>query len=71
MSHFKDDLYVGAPLENQENGALYKCSNLERTPSCQKVKKIQKCFLNQISILDLELSLEKLSLKPETWSLVW
>ena len=70
MSHFKEDLYVGAPLENQEDGALYKCSNLERSPTCEKVKKRPKRgFLNHISIL--EFSLESISLNPETWSLVW
>ena len=37
MSHFQEGLYIGAPLEDQEKGALYKCSNLERTPTCQKV----------------------------------
>ena len=37
MKHFKGELYVGAPLETDERGGLYKCTNLKTSPTCEKV----------------------------------
>ena len=38
MKHFKGELYVGAPLETDERGGLYKCTNLKTSPTCEKVR---------------------------------
>ena len=36
MTHFNNDLYVGAPLSDQAKGAVYQCKNLQSSPNCDE-----------------------------------
>ena len=36
MTHFNNDLYVGAPLTDQAKGAVYQCENLQNSPNCDE-----------------------------------
>ena len=36
MTHFNNDLYVGAPLADQAKGAVYQCKNLQSSPNCDE-----------------------------------
>lgn len=36
MTHFNNDLYVGAPLTDEAKGAVYQCKNLQSSPNCDE-----------------------------------
>ena len=71
MIHFKEDLYVGAPLGNQEVGTLYRCRNLEISPTCEKVKKDSNKMelLQSQAPVDLELSGSSASARHGTFDI--